>query len=124
MLRRLGLGVLFGAGFGSMAWAQGLAKFDGQYIGELTLTKTITGDCTQPPLGSLYPLAISRGEVRFAYLPRFNTTLTGKISENGSFKATARLRRGVVQMTGRTDGYHLTADIASPSCNYTFQTRN
>ena len=124
MLRRLGLGVLFGVGLGSMAWAQGLAKFDGQYIGELTLTKTITGDCTQPPLGSLYPLAISRGEVRFAYLPRFNTTLTGKISENGSFKAAARLRRGVVQMTGRTDGYHLTADIVSPSCNYTFQTRN
>ena len=124
MLRWLGLGILFGVGLGSMAWAQGLAKFDGQYIGELTLTKTITGDCTQPPLGSLYPLAISRGEVRFAYLPRFDTTLTGKISENGSFKATARLRRGVVQMTGRTDGYHLTADIQSPSCNYTFQTRN
>jgi hypothetical protein len=124
MLRWLGLGVLFGAGLGSVAWGEGLAKFDGQYVGELTLTKIITGDCTEPPLGSLYPLAISRGEVRFAYVPRFNTTLSGKVSENGSFKASARLRRGFVQMTGRTDGYHLSADIVSPSCNYTFQTKN
>jgi len=124
MLRWLGLGVLFGAGLGSVAWGEGLAKFDGQYIGELTLTKVINGDCTQPPLGSLYPLAISRGEVRFAYVPRFNTTLSGKVSENGSFKASARLRQGFVQMTGRTDGYHLTADIVSPSCTYTFQTKN
>ena len=124
MLRWLGLGILFGAGLASVGWAQGLARFDGQYIGELTLTKIITGDCTRPPLGSLYPLAISRGEVRFQYAPRFNTTLSGKVSENGSFKAIARLRRGVIQMTGRTDGYHLTADIVSPSCNYSFQTRN
>jgi hypothetical protein len=123
MLRWLGLGVLFGAGLGSVAWAQGLAKFDGQYMGELTLTKVIN-DCTQPPSGALYPLTISRGEVRFAYVPRFSTTLSGKVSENGNFKASARLRRGFVQMTGRIDGNNLTAYIVSPSCNYTFQTKN
>ena len=124
MLRRLGLGLLFGAGLGAVAWAQGAAPFDGQYMGELTLTKVISGECTQPPLGSIYPLTISRGEVRFVYLPRFSTTLSGKVAANGMFKASARLHHGVVQMTGRTDGYHLTADIVSPSCNYTFRTRN
>lgn len=124
MLRWLGLGLLLSTGLGSVAWAQGPAKFDGQYIGELTLTKVIDGDCTQPPLGSLYPLTISRGEVRFVYLPRFNTTLSGKVGENGNFKATARLRRGFVQMTGRIQGNNLSAQIISPSCNYTFQTKN
>src|SRR5712672_3262402 len=94
MLRCLRLGLLLGTGFGSVAWAQGSAKFDGQYMGELTLTKEITGDCTQPPLGALYPLTISRGEVRFVYLPRFGTTLSGKVGENGVFEASARLRRG------------------------------
>ena len=124
MLRWLGLGLLLGSGLASVAWAQGSARFDGQYTGELTLTQVIDGDCTQPPLGSLYPLTISGGEVRFVYLPRFNTTLRGKVSDNGSFKASARLRRGLIQMTGRIQGNNLTADIASPSCNYTFQTKN
>jgi hypothetical protein len=124
MLRWLGPGLLFGIGLGSVAWAQGSAKFDGQYTGELTLTKVIDGDCTRPPLGSLYPLTISRGEVRFVYLPRFNTTLSGKIGENGNFKASARLRRGLLQMTGRIQGNNIIAYIVSPSCNYTFQTKN
>ena len=124
MLRWLGLGLLLGTGLGSAAWAQGSAKFDGQYMGELTLTKVINGDCTKPPPGALYPLTISRGEVRFAYLPRFGTTLSGKVGENGSFKASARLRRGFVQMTGRIQGNNLTAYIVSPSCNYTLQTKN
>jgi hypothetical protein len=124
MLRSLGLGVLFGAGLASVASAQGSAKFDGQYMGELTLTKIINGDCTEPPLGSLYPLTISRGEVRFAYLPRFATTLSGKIGANGIFKASSRLRRGLIQMTGRIQGNHLSADIVSPSCNYSFNTKN
>jgi hypothetical protein len=123
MLRWLGLGLLLGTGLGSVAWAQGSAKFDGQYMGELTLTKVIN-DCTQPPLGALYPLTISRGEVRFAYVPRFDTTLSGKVDENGTFKASARLRRGYVQMTGHIQGNNLTAHIVSPSCNYTFQTKN
>jgi hypothetical protein len=124
MLRWLGLGLLFSTGLASVAWAQGSARFDGQYMGELTLTKVISGDCTQPPLGALYPLTISRGEVRFVYVPRFITTLSGKIGENGVFKASARSRRGVVQMTGQVKRDNITAYIASPSCNYTFQTRN
>ena len=123
-LRWLGLAFLLGTGVGSVAWAQDSAKFDGQYTGELTLTKVINGDCTQPPLGSVYPLTISRGEVRFAYLPRFDTTLSGKVGENGIFKASARLRNGFVQMTGRIKGNNVTAHIVSPSCNYTFRTKN
>jgi len=124
MPRWLGLGLLLGAGLGSVAWAQGSAKFDGQYMGELTLTKVVINDCTQPPPGALYPLTISRGEVRFVYVPRFVTTLSGKVGENGVFKASARLRRGFVQMTGHIQGNNLTAYIVSPSCNYTFQTKN
>jgi hypothetical protein len=124
MLRWLGLGLLLGAGLGSAAWAQGPAQFDGQYTGELTLTRWITGDCTPPPEGALYPLTISRGEVRFAYVPRFSTTLTGRVSDNGAFKASARLRNGSIQMTGRVQGNNVTAYIVSPSCGYTFQTRN
>ena len=124
MLRCVGLGLLLGVGLASAAWAQGSAKFDGQYVGELTLTKEINGDCTAPPLGALYPLTISRGEVRFAYRPRFGTTLSGRVDENGFFKASARLRRGFVQMTGRIQGNNLTASIISPSCNYKFQTKN
>jgi hypothetical protein len=123
MLRWLGLGLLLGAGLGSVAWAQGSAKFDGQYMGELTLTKVIN-DCTPPPPGALYPLTISRGEVRFAYVPRFSTTLSGRVDDNGIFRASARLRRGVVQMSGRIQGNNVTAYLVSPSCNYTFQTRN
>jgi hypothetical protein len=124
ILRCLRLGLLLGAGLGSVAWAQSLAKFDGQYVGELTLTKEITGDCTMPPLGALYPLTISRGEVRFAYLPRFGTTLRGRVGENGIFKASAPLRKGFVQMTGHIQGNNLTASIVSPSCNYMFKTKN
>jgi hypothetical protein len=124
MPKCLGLGLLLAMGLGSVAWAQGSAKFDGQYMGELTLTKEISGDCTQPPLGALYPLTISRGEVRFVYRPRFGTTLIGKVGENGILKASARLRKGFVQMTGRIEGNNLRAKIVSPSCNYTFQTKN
>ena len=124
MLRCLGLGLLLGTGLGSVAWAQGSAAFDGQYTGELTLTKVINGDCTQPPLGALYPLTISRGEVRFAYHPRFDTALSGKVDGNGILTASARVRKGFVRMTGRIQGNNLTAFIVSPSCNYTFRTKN
>jgi hypothetical protein len=123
MLRSLGLGLLLGTGLGSVAWAQGSAKFDGQYMGELTLTKEMSGDCTTPPLGALYPLTVSRGEVRFKYVPRFNTSLSGKVDQNGLFKASARLRRGSVQMTGSIQGNNITAYIVSPSCKYTFKTK-
>jgi hypothetical protein len=124
MQKWLGLGLLLRTGLGSVALAQGSANFDGQYMGELILTKVIDGDCTQPPLGALYPLTISRGEVRLVYLPRFGTTLRGKVGEDGVFKASARLRKGFVQMTGHIQGNNLTAYIVSPSCNYTFQTKN
>jgi hypothetical protein len=124
MLTRLGFGLLLGAGLASSAWAQGSAQFDGHYAGELSLTRWITGDCTPPPLGALYPLTISGGEVRFAYVPRFATTLSGRIGENGLFTASARARKGIVQMTGRVQGNNVTASIVSPSCTYTFQTKN
>jgi hypothetical protein len=124
MRRWLGLSLLLGVGLGSVALAQGSAKFDGQYMGELILTKVINGDCTQPPLGALYPLTISRGDVQLVYRPRFGTTLRGKVGEDGTFKASARLRRGFVQMTGHIQGNNLTAYIVSPSCNYTFETKN
>jgi len=124
MLRGLGPGMLLGIGIGGVAWAQGATMFDGHYVGELTLTGVIAGDCTEPPLGALYPLEIAGGQVRFSYVPRFSTTLTGRVARDGTFKAAARLKRGAVQMTGRIQGNHLTANIASPSCNYTFQTKN
>ena len=124
MLRWLGLGLLLVAGLGSVAWAQGSAAFDGQYMGELTLTRVINGDCTKPPFGALYPLTISGGEVRFAYRPRFDTTLSGRVDQNGIIKASARVRKGFVRMTGRIQGRNLTAFIVSPSCNYTFHTKN
>jgi hypothetical protein len=119
-----GLGLLLAAGLASAAQAQGSGRFDGQYRGELVLTKEIKGDCTQPPLGALYPLRISKGEVQFAYVPRFDTTLRGWVDENGMFRASARVRHGSVQMTGRVQGRNITAYIVSPSCNYTFQTRD
>jgi hypothetical protein len=124
MLRLLRLGLLLATGLGSVALAQSVAMFDGQYMGELTLTRVISGDCTRPPFGALYPLTISGGEVRFVYVPRFSTTLSGKVNEKGNFKAAVRLRRGSVQMEGRIQGNNVTAYLVSPSCNYTFQTRN
>jgi hypothetical protein len=124
MLRLLGVGLLLGTALASVGWAQGSAKFDGQYRGELTLTKELKENCTQPPLGALYPLRISRGEVQFVYVPRFDTTLRGTVNENGMFKANARLKHGSVRMTGRIQGNNITAHIVSPSCNYTFQTKD
>ena len=123
MVGRLGPGLLLAALLGSSASAQTSESFDGHYVGELTLTRVITGDCTPPPLGSLYPLTIAAGQVRFAYVPRFDTTLSGRVAANGSFKATARVKRGLIQMTGRTDGNNLAAAIVSPSCYYNFHAR-
>ena len=123
MPKLVGPGLLLCTALASAAWAQGSARFDGQYRGELTLTKEIKENCTRPPLGALYPLTISRGQVQFVYVPRFDTTLTGWVDENGIFKASARIRHGSVQMTGRIRGNNITAYIVSPSCNYTFQTK-
>ena len=124
MLKGLGSGLLLGMSLANVAWAQGSAKFDGQYMGELTVTKEISGDCTHPPLGALYPITILRGEVRFVYRPRFGTTLVGRVDENGFLKASARLRGGFVHMAGQTDGRNLHAEIVSPSCHYLLQTKN
>jgi hypothetical protein len=124
MLKLAGPGLLLCTALGSAAWAQGSSRFDGQYRGELTLTKEIKENCTRPPLGALYPLRISQGEVEFVYVPRFDTTLRGRVNENGIFKASARIRHGSVQMTGRVQGRTITAYIVSPSCNYTFQTKD
>src|SRR5271167_1062763 len=123
MLRWLGLGLLLGAELGGVAWAQNLAAFDGQYMGELTLTKVIAGDCTEPPLGASYPLTISGGMVSFKYVPRFDTNLRGAVDNTGKFKASARVRGGFVRMTGHIRGNNVTAHIVSPSCNYAFHSK-
>jgi hypothetical protein len=124
MLRWQGLSLLLGATLANVAWAQGSTRFDGQYVGELTLTKIISGDCTQPPPGALYPMMISGGQVQFKYDPRFDTTLRGQIGENGTFKAFQRLPKGRVIMTGRVQADNVTARIHSPSCRYSFRTRH
>jgi hypothetical protein len=113
-----------GAALDAVAWAQGSTKFDGQYVGALTLAGIINGDCTPPPTGARYPLSIAGGEVRFKYVPRFDTTLIGKVDANGTFKATARLTHGTASMTGRIQGTDLTAQIVTPSCMYSFSTKN
>jgi hypothetical protein len=123
MLKWQGLGLLLAAVLADVARAQGPTQFDGQYVGELTLTKVINGDCAQPPWGALYPLTISGGRVQFKYDPRFDTVLRGKVNEDGAFKATRLLRRGRVRMTGHIQGNQIIARIKSPSCEYTFQTK-
>lgn len=115
--------LLLGAGFARIALAQGSDAFDGQYIGELTLMSVVKGDCTKPPLGSVYPLTISRGQVKFQYTPRFSTILIGTVDKNGVFKASTRAHKGIVRMTGRIRGDNVTATVVSPSCNYNFQTK-
>ena len=121
---RIGLATMLGAGLASVAWAQATTKFDGQYVGELTLTGIINGNCTRPPTGALYPLTISGGKVRFKYVPRFDTILSGTVDPGGSFKASRHLRSGYVTMTGQIQGTNLTASIVSPSCNYSFRVKN
>ena len=115
--------LLFGVGLAGAVWAQGIDRFDGSYVGELTLQGVVSGDCTEPPLGAVYPLIVSQGRVSFAYLPRFATTLAGPVDKAGAFKATARTKTGLVQMTGRISGLKVVATIQSPSCRYSFQTR-
>ena len=124
---RLGPGLLLatalgGGAFAQAAFAQGPSRFDGEYVGKLTLTALIRGDCTEPPWGALYPLSVSGGQVRFSYVPRFDTTLVGRVAENGSFRASAPTKMGPVEMTGQIRGNTVSAQIVSPSCQYTFQT--
>ena len=124
MARSLGLGLLCAAGVTGAALAQGSPRYDGQYLGTLALTKAIgRGDCTEPPPGAQYPLTVSGGTVRFSYAPRFDTTLVGTVDHAGNFTAMVQLKSGIVQMTGRIQHEEIRAAIASPSCNYSFQTR-
>jgi hypothetical protein len=58
MLRWLAPGLLLAAGFAGVASAAGTTVFDGQYAGTLTLEGIVNGDCTQPPLGAVYPLTL------------------------------------------------------------------
>jgi hypothetical protein len=123
MRKRLGLGILLAAGAASAVWAQGVSRFDGQYVGALTLSGVVSGDCTTPPVGSAYPLSVSGGVVRFKYVPRFDTTLVGRVDAKGDFKATTSLHHGVATMTGHIDANHnLTALVQTPSCKYQYQT--
>lgn len=124
ILRRQGLALLLGTVLSDVAWAQGSTKFDGQYVGALTLTEVINGDCTQSPPGALYPLSIEGGHVQFKYDPRFDTILRGPVNRDGVFKATTPIRRGRIRMTGHISGNHITAFITSPSCKYTFETKD
>jgi hypothetical protein len=123
MMKRLAAGLLFGMALANVAWPQGATMFDGQYLGKLTLTKVVSGDCTRPPPGALYPLRISGGQVEFKYVPRFDTILQGKVDANGSFQASQRVRYGLVSMVGRIRGNNVTASITSPSCRYSFTTQ-
>jgi hypothetical protein len=120
-LIRLGLSLVLTTALAAVAWAQSVAQYDGEYVGELALRGIVNGDCTKPPLGSAYPLSIAGGVVRFKYVPRFDTTLVGRIDANGNFKATARVKTGVVAMTGRVQAGNVTANIQSPSCLYSFE---
>src|SRR3954454_7948683 len=133
MPRAWGPGLLLAMALGNavpnVAWAQiaypqAPSPFDGQYTGELTLVQVIDGDCTPPPFGALYPLTVSGGQVRFAYLPRFATTLTGSVAPNGSCTAAAPTKTGLVRMTGQIRGNAVRAQIESPSCWYNFATAN
>lgn len=128
MPRRLGWGLLLLAALAVPAAAQrgpgqGGAAFDGQYVGELTLSRIIDGDCATPPLAAVYPLTVAGGRVEFKYVPRFSTVLVGQVDRNGNFSAAARARKGWVRMTGRLQGDRAEAEITSPSCAYRFRTK-
>ncbi|HEY1796462.1 MAG TPA: hypothetical protein VGG57_10120 [Stellaceae bacterium] len=123
-VRSLGLGLVLAVGTVGLAAAQGGggARYDGQYVGTLILNKTMRGDCDEPPPGAQYPLRVSGGAVKFNYLPRFSTTLAGTVDATGNFVATAAIKSGTVQMTGRIVGRKVTAEVQSPSCSYSFRT--
>jgi hypothetical protein len=119
---RLGLGLVFAAALAGAAWAQAGSRFDGDYVGQLALSGIVNGDCTTPPTGSAYPLNISGGVVRFKYVVRFDTVLTGKVDDKGDFKASGRTKAGMINMVGHVmPAGSLTAKIQSPSCLYSFE---
>jgi hypothetical protein len=120
--KHLAPALLLFAALAGAAEAQGPNRFDGQYVGKLTLEKVLSGDCTRPPLGALYPLTITGGRVEFKYLPRFDTILRGAVAADGTFEAQQRLRNGTVRMTGHIAANRVDATIRSPSCIYRFAT--
>jgi hypothetical protein len=122
MLRRLAPALLLAVALAGAAGAQEPSRFDGRYVGKLTLDKVLSGDCTRPPLGALYPLTVAGGRVEFKYVPRFDTILRGTVGANGSFTAAQRLRNGIVRMTGQIEAKRIAATIRSPSCIYSFKT--
>jgi hypothetical protein len=121
--RSLTLGLVLATAAASLAVAQGASRYDGQYVGTLTLNETIRGDCEPPPPGAQYLLKISAGTVTFDYRPHFSTTLIGPIDAGGNFLATTEIKHGAVQMKGRVLGQNVTAELLSPSCSYTFRTQ-
>jgi len=122
-IRSLGLGLVLAGAVACLAAAQGSSRYDGQYVGTLTLNKLIHGDCEPPPPGAQYPLRVSAGTVSFDYLPHFSTTLIGTVDAMGNFVATTKIKHGTVQMKGRIQGQNVTAQLSSPSCSYTFKTQ-
>jgi hypothetical protein len=122
MLKRLTPALLLAVALAGGTQAQEPNRFDGQYVGKLTLDKVLSGDCTRPPLGALYPLTVAGGRVEFKYLPRFDTILRGTIAADGSFTAAQRLRNGIVRMNGQIEANRVAATIRSPSCIYSFKT--
>lgn len=118
----LALGLIFAGVLAGAAWAQAGSRFDGDYVGQMTLTGIVSGDCTTPPTGSAYPLNISGGIVHFKYVVRFDTVLVGQIDAKGDFKASGRTKTGMVNMVGHVmPAGSLTAKIQSPSCLYSFE---
>jgi hypothetical protein len=116
------LGLAFAAALGGVAWAQAGSGFDGDYVGQMTLTGIVNGDCTTPPTGSAYPLKIAGGVVHFKYVPRFDTVLVGKVDDKGDFKASGHTKTGMINMVGHvTPAGSLTAKIQSPSCLYSLE---
>ena len=69
------------------------SPFDGQYAGELRLVRSSRRLHAAAARGAV-PADRSGGQVRFAYLPRFATILTGSVAPNGSFRPPPRQSAG------------------------------
>lgn len=77
-----------------------------EYTGTLTLVEVISGNCTPAPPGAVYPLSVSGGQVSFAYDPRFDTVLAGRVAPDGTFQASAPTSLGPIKMTGQIKLQH------------------
>ena len=101
--------------------SQAQTAFDGQYWGEMALTRILGGACDQPQPGRVRLLTISNGQVQFVYNRRFNIVLTGRVDNTGSFNLSGYLPTGPVQMVGRVTGGDIGATAQSPDCWYAYQ---